>query len=150
MVSIVGPCAALTVETCAVPVPGIHIPAPVAPLTRVGRVNHDDANTISSRLVSGELLQLTERPLVEHVAAALAGLSAFSGLSPNVGQVLKRYRLNVGAVRKPFRHTVVNVSDEPLFPATHRLQSAMRGTGAFFLQSFPIVRVLAFRPPDFA
>ena len=150
MVSIVGPRAALTVKTRTAPVPRIHITTPITPLARVGRVNHDDANTVSRSLVCSELLQLTERPLVEHVTAALSGLSAFGGLSPDIGQVLERYRLNVRTVRKSFRHTMVNIADEPLFPATHRLQSAVRGTGAFFLQRFPIVRILAFRPPDFA
>ena len=88
-------------------------------------------------------MQLGERPLVEHVAASSAGLGAFSRLTADVRQVLERYDADVRSVRQSFGRAMVDVTDEPLFPMSHRLQPAAGASGAFFLQCLPVVRVTA-------
>lgn len=100
MVSIVAVTAFQTVKSCAVAVPRIHVPTMIALLARVGRVDHHDPDTVLHSLVCCELLQLGERPLVEHVAARFAGLGTFCCLATDVRQVLERNDTDVRGVRQ--------------------------------------------------
>lgn len=144
MVSVITVSASQAVESGVVTVPRVHVSAVVAFLARVSRVNHHGHNTVLCGLIRRELLQLGERPLVEHIAAHSAGLGTFSCLTADVRQVLERYDADVRSVRQLFRRAMVSVADEPLFPMSHCLQPAVGASGAFFLQRFPIVCVTAF------
>lgn len=84
VVGVVAVAACQTVESCAVAVPCIHVPAMVALLARVGRVDQHCPDAAQGGFVCRELLQLGERPLVEHVAAFPAGLGAFYCLAADV------------------------------------------------------------------
>lgn len=143
VVGVVRPSAAAAVESCAVPVAGVHVSAAVAALAGIAWINHEDAYAVACRFVCGELLQLAERPLVEHVAASCPGLRAFGCLPADVREVFERYRLDALRVGESFGCLMVDVTDEPLFPMSHRLQPAMGASGAFFLQCLPVVRVTA-------
>lgn len=147
MVGIVAPCAAFAVEPCVVAVACVHVSAPVASLAGVRGIYHDDADVVACGLVGGELLQLAEAPLMEHVAAASSAFRVPSSLPADVGQVFERYSRHSGGVGELFACTMVDIADEPLFPSLHRLQPAARGPGAFFLQDLPVVRVSAFDAP---
>lgn len=91
MVSVVTVSASQAVESGVVAVPCVHVSAVVAFLARVSRVNHHGHNTVLCGLIRCELLQLRERPLVEHIAARSAGFGAFSRLTADVRQILERY-----------------------------------------------------------
>ena len=60
------------------------MPAMVAPLARVDRVDHHCPDAVLCGFVCRELLQLGERPLVEHVTSRFAGLGAFYCLAADV------------------------------------------------------------------
>lgn len=77
VVSVVAMPACQTVEPCAVTVPRVHVPTMVALLARVGRVDHHCPDAVPRSFVCRELLQLGERPLIEHVTSRFAGLGAF-------------------------------------------------------------------------
>lgn len=102
VVGVVAVSACQTVEPCAVLVPCVHVPAMIALLARVGRVNHYCPDAVLCGFVCCELLQLGERPLVEHVAARFAGLGAFCCLAADVCQVLERDGADVRGVRQLF------------------------------------------------
>lgn len=144
MVSVITVSASQAVESGVVTVPRVHVSATVAFLARVGRVDRHSPNPVPCGFIRCELLQLRERPLVEHIAARSAGLGAFSRLTADVRQILERYDSDIRSVRQLFGRAMVRVADEPLFPMSHCLQSAVGASGAFFLQRFPIVRVTAF------
>lgn len=102
MVGVVAVPACQTVESCVVAVPCVHVPTMVALLARVGRVDHHCPDTVPRGFVCRELLQLGERPLVEHVAARFAGLGAFYCLAADVRQVLERDDTDVCGIRQLF------------------------------------------------
>ena len=148
VVGVVAPSAAFAVEARVVAVACVHVAAPVAALAGVGGVDHEDADVVADGLVGGELLQLAEAPLVEHVASASADPGTFPRLAANVGQILERDVADAGRGCQSFGFAMVDVADEPLFPSLHRLQPAVCGSGAFFLQGLPVMRVPAFHAPD--
>ena len=84
VVGVVAVSACQTVEPCAVTVPRVHVPTMVALLARVGRVDHHCPDAVLRSFVCRELLQLGERPLIEHVASRFAGLGAFYCLAADV------------------------------------------------------------------
>ncbi len=102
VVGVVAVPACQTVEPCAVSVPCVHVPTMVALLARVGRVDHHCPDAVLRGFVCRELLQLGERPLVEHVASRFAGLGAFYCLAADVRQVLERDDTDVWGVRQLF------------------------------------------------
>lgn len=76
--------------------------AMVALLARVCRVDHHCPDAVLRGFVCRELLQLRERPLIEHVTSRFAGLGSFYCLAADVCQVLERDDTDVWGVRQLF------------------------------------------------